>query len=54
MIQDAAEPFAPDISLPDTRVPIDIRSERRFRVVGVEEADILEPEDLGSGANGGA
>src|SRR5436305_11034901 len=33
-----------DLSLEDVRVPVAVRSERRFGVVDVERAELLEPD----------
>ena len=44
MVQDPAKPFFSNITVSDLFVPVDMRSERRFGIVGVDHFDILDPE----------
>ena len=40
MAQNAAKPFESDVPLADTRVTVDVRAERRLRVVDVDDVDV--------------
>ena len=44
MVQDPAKPFFSNITVSDLFVPVDVRPERRFGIVGVDHFDILDAE----------
>ena len=44
MIQDAAKPGLADEALADVLVPVDMRAERRLRIVGVDHAHVFDAQ----------
>src|SRR5450432_1609212 len=45
MIEDAAKPFFSNIAVSDVFVPVDVRSELRFVIVGVDHFYVVDTED---------
>ena len=44
MVEDAPKPVLSDMAVSDMFVPVDVRSERAFRIVGVDHAHIFEAQ----------
>jgi hypothetical protein len=45
MRQDAAEAGRPDVPFTDVGVPVHVRSQRRFGIVGVDDLHIRNPQN---------
>ena len=46
MVEDAAKPFHSNITASDVFVPVDMRIQLGFGVVGVDDLDVVEAQNL--------